>query len=83
MKDKLLNWLNFALVADFFLVVFGCLWLAIAGLGRTIGIPLGLNIWHYLWQPLFGPAIGILMGGTIVSALAGWLAKRMNPQQLN
>jgi len=83
MKDKLLSWLNLALVADFFLVLFGFFWLIIAAVGRTAGVPLGLDIWHKLWQPLFGPAIGILMGGTIVSGMAGWIAKRLNSQQLN
>jgi hypothetical protein len=35
-------------------------WLLIAVIGRTAGVPLGLDIWHQLWQPLFGPAIGSL-----------------------
>ncbi len=83
MKDKLLRWLNWALVADFFLVLFGFFWLAIAVVGRTAGLPLGLDLWYALWQPVFTPAIGILMGGTIVSGLAGWIAKRLNSQQMN
>lgn len=83
MKDKLFSWLNSALVADFFLVLFGFIWLAIAVAGRAVGVPLGLDIWHYLWQPLFSPAIGILMAGTIISGLAGWIAKRINSRQLN
>lgn len=83
MKDKILGWINSALVADFFLVVFGFLWLGVAVLGRTIHVPLGLDIWHRLWQPLFGPAIGILMSGTIISGISSWIAKRLNSQQLN
>ncbi len=83
MKDKFLQWLNWALVADFFLVLFGFFWLAIAVVGHTVGIPLGLDIWYKLWQPVFTPAIGILMTGTIVSGLSSWLVKRLNPQQLN
>lgn len=83
MKDKVLGWLNSFLVADFFLVLFGFFWLAIAAVGRTAGIPLGLDIWYRLWQPLFSPAIGILMAGTIISGLAGWITKRINSRQLN
>jgi hypothetical protein len=82
MKDKFLRWLNLALVADFFLVLFGFFWLAIAVAGRTAGVPLGLDVWYKLWQPVFSPAIGILMGGSIVSGLAGWIVKRLNSQQL-
>lgn len=83
MKDKLLGWLNSFLVADFFLVLFGFFWLMFAAVGHSAGIPLGLNIWHQLWQPLFSPAIGILMAGTIISGLAGWISKRLNSRQLN
>lgn len=81
MKDKLLRWLNWALVADFFLVLFGFFWLAIAVVGRAAGVPLGLDIWHQLWQPVFTPAIGILMTATIVSGLVSWIVKRLKPQQ--
>lgn len=77
MKDKLLRWTNSALVADFFLVLCSFLWLAIAVMGHAVGVPLGLDLWYKLWQPVFTPAIGILMAGTIVSALASWITKRL------
>jgi len=83
MKDKFLNWLNLALVADFFLVLFSFFWLAIAVVGNAAHIPLGLDLWYKLWHPLFNPAIGILMAGTIVSGLSSWIAKRLNSQQQN
>ncbi len=83
MKDKFLRWINLALVADFFLVLFGFIWLLIGVLGRSLHLPLGLDIWHQLWQPIFSPAIGILMGGTVVSGVAGWVVKRLNSRQLN
>lgn len=83
LKDKLLNWLNLALVADFFLVLSSFLWLVLAVLGHVIHVPLGLELWYKLWQPVFTPAIGILMTGTIVSGSAGWIAKRRNSQQPN
>ncbi len=80
MKDKILNWLNLALVGDFFLVLFSFVWLAIAVIGHATGVPLGLNLWYQLWQPVFTPAIGILMGGAVISGLAGWVAKRLTQQ---
>lgn len=83
MKDKLLRWLDWVLVADFFLVLFSFLWLAIAVFGRTVSVPLGLNLWYALWQPVISPAIGILIAGTVVNGLAGWISKRLNSQQLN
>ncbi len=83
MKDKLLNWLNLALVADFFLVLFSFFWLVLAVVGHAAHLPLGLELWYKLWQPVFTPAIGILMAGTIISGSARWIAKRLNSQQQN
>ncbi|MGK7914126.1 MAG: hypothetical protein AB4038_01050 [Prochloraceae cyanobacterium] len=67
MKDWLVTWLNRFLVADVFLVIFGGLWLAIAVIGRSVGVPLGFDLWYKLWQPLFNPAIAILILGAILS----------------
>ncbi len=78
MKDKFFRWLNLALLADFFLVVFSFVWLLIGVAGRATGLPLGLNLWHQLWQPVFTPAIGILMAGTIVVGLSDRIFKRLN-----
>lgn len=83
MKEQFLHWLNLALVADFFLVLFAFFWLAIAVAGHTLHLPLGLDLWYKLWQPVFTPAIGILMAGTIASGLINWLSKRFNSQQMN
>lgn len=81
MKDKILNWLNTALVADFFLVLFGFFWLAIAVIGHTLNLPLGLDLWYKLWQPVFTPAIGILMAGSIINGLTSWIFKRLDSRQ--
>lgn len=78
MKEKLLNWLNLALMGDLFLVLFSFFWLAIAVLGRATGIPLGLDLWYKLWEPVFTPAIGILMAGAIISGLASWISKKLD-----
>lgn len=78
MKDKLLDWLNLVLVADVFLVLFAFLWLAIAVFGKSVGIPLGLDLWYKLWQPVFTPAIGILMAGAILSGIISQISKRLD-----
>ncbi|BAY92988.1 MULTISPECIES: hypothetical protein [unclassified Tolypothrix] len=76
MKDKLLSWLNYILVADVFLVLLGFAWFAIAVIGEASGINLGLDLWHQLWQPLFNPALGILMGGALLSGLINWVSRK-------
>ncbi len=78
MKEKLLEWLNLALVANLFLVLFSFFWLAIAVVGHSFHIPLGLDLWYKLWEPVFTPAIGILMAGAILSGVISWVNKRLN-----
>ncbi len=76
MKEKLLNWLNVILVVDVFLVLFAFGWLAIAVIGKSAGVPLGLDLWYKLWQPVFNPAIGILMGGALLSGIISWVSRK-------
>lgn len=78
MKDNLLNWLNTALMWNFFFVILAFGWFAIALFGKATGVPLGLDLWHRLWEPLFTPAIGILMAGAIISGIASWVSKRFS-----
>lgn len=77
MKDKLLNLLNIVLVADVFLVLISFAWFAVAVIGRSTGVPLGLDLWYKLWQPLFTPAIGILMAGAILSGIISWISRKL------
>ncbi|MBE9212579.1 hypothetical protein IQ247_07595 [Plectonema cf. radiosum LEGE 06105] len=77
MKDKLLNLLNIVLVADVFLVLISFGWFAVAVIGRSTGVPLGLDLWYKLWEPLFTPAIGILMAGAILSGIISWISRKL------
>ena len=78
MKEKIISWLNLALVVNTFLVLLSFAWFAIALIGRSTGIPLGLDLWYKLWEPVFTPAIGILMAGAIISGLTSWISKKLN-----
>jgi hypothetical protein len=77
MKERLIGWLNQLLVLDVFLVLLSFIWFAIAVAGRSLGVPLGLDLWHSLWEPVFTPAIGILMAGAILTGLISWVSKRL------
>jgi hypothetical protein len=78
MKERLIRWLNQFLMLDVFLVLLSFFWLAIAVIGRSLGIPLGLDLWYRLWEPVFTPAIGILMAGALMSGLISQISKRLN-----
>ncbi len=78
MKDKFVQWLNWALMMDVFFVLLGFAWFAIAVVGHSAGVALGLDLWYSLWTPVMQPAIGILMAGAILSGITSWVSKRLN-----
>lgn len=80
MKEKLLNGLNKLLVFNVFFVLFAFVWFAIALLGKAANLNLGFDLWYRLWEPLFTPAIGLLMGGAILSGIISWINKRLQPK---
>ncbi len=77
MKDKFLRWLNWALMMDVFFVLLSFFWLAIAVIGRSTGVALGLDVWYSLWEPVMQPAIGILMAGALLSGITSWVNKQL------
>jgi hypothetical protein len=77
MNDRLISWLNQLLMVDVFLVLLSFFWFAIAVVGRSLGVPLGLDLWYRLWEPVFTPAIGILIAGALLSGLISWVSKRL------
>lgn len=76
-KEQLIDWLDRLLVANVFLVLLSFGWFTIALLGRAFKVPLGFDLWHRLWEPVFTPAIGLLMGGAILSGLVREVTKRL------
>ncbi len=72
MLNKVLNGLNWLLVANLFFVLASFGWFATAVVGRSMNVNLGLETWYSLWTPVFQPAIGILMAGAIAIGILGW-----------
>ncbi|MEO0409159.1 MAG: hypothetical protein AAF289_17590 [Cyanobacteria bacterium P01_A01_bin.135] len=81
MKDSVLTWLNRALVANLFFVLFSFFWLVAAIIGRGLNLPLGLELWYELWEPVFTPAIGILMAGALLNGVWSWAVRRFTTSQ--
>ncbi|NEO26587.1 MAG: hypothetical protein F6K03_06740 [Kamptonema sp. SIO4C4] len=73
MREQLTQWLDRILVLDVFVVLLGFAWFAVALIGKSAGIPLGWEVWYKLWQPVFNPAISILIAGAILS----WAIKKI------
>ncbi len=78
-----MGFVNTVLMLDFFFVVASLLWLVVAIVGQLNEFPLGLNWWYALWEPLFMPAIGVLMMGAIASGVFGWINRKfLTPKDL-
>ncbi len=75
MVERSRRWLNTLLVLDFFLVLLGFLGLGVAVLSRGQWPRLWQG-WLWLWQPLWQPAIGLLMLGALVTGGLNWWQNR-------
>jgi hypothetical protein len=64
------------LVADVFLVLAGALWFLSAVVLHSQGVEAPLNLFQRLWEPLFTPAIGLLMAAALLSGALGWWQRR-------
>lgn len=77
MWNRILNGLNWLLVANLFFVLASFGWFASAVVGRSLNFNLGLETWYRLWTPVFQPAIGILMAGAIAIGVLRWLSNKL------
>ena len=74
--QRLKGWLDLVLVADVFLVIAAALWFALAVLLHSRGVEAPLRLFQQLWEPLFTPAIGLLMAAALLSGALGWWQRR-------
>ena len=69
-------WLDRLLVLDVFLVLAGAGWFAAGVIVSSQGIEAPLKLFQQLWDPLFTPAIGLLIASALVSGIASWWQRR-------
>ena len=74
--ETLKGWLDRLLVADVFVVIAGAFWFLAAVLCEARGIHQPLAVFQQLWEPLFTPAIGLLMAAAVISGVLGWWQRR-------
>jgi hypothetical protein len=70
--QRIKGWIDTLLVIDVFVVIAGALWFAVAVLCHSRKIEAPLDLFQRLWEPLFTPAIGLLMGAALLSGVLGW-----------
>ena len=64
------------LVADVFLVILGAFWFLVALVLHSQHVEAPLETFRRLWDPLFTPAIGLLMAAALLSGALGWWQRR-------
>ena len=64
------------LVVNVFVVIAGAIWFAVAVTLHSQHIEAPLELFQRLWEPLFTPAIGLLMGAALLSGALGWWQRR-------
>jgi len=64
------------LVIDVFVVLAGAGWFGLAVVLHLRGVEAPLNLFQQLWEPLFTPAIGLLMAAALLSGALGWWQRR-------
>jgi hypothetical protein len=74
--QRLKGWIDTLLVIDVFVVIAGALWFGVAVLCHSRSIEAPLNLFQALWEPLFTPAIGLLMGAALLSGALSWWQRR-------
>ena len=75
--ETLKGWLDRLLVADVFVVIGGAFWFLAAVLCEARGIHQPLAVFQRLWEPLFTPAIGLLMAAAVISGVLGWWQRQV------
>jgi hypothetical protein len=78
MIAKISNFINNLLTVNVFFVLLSFIWFLVAIAGKYTNIPLGLQVWQSLWEPLFLPAISVLMGGAILSGTISYVSKNLD-----
>ena len=71
------HWLDRILVLNVFLVIAGAGWFAVAVIGSSQGLEAPMTLFMRLWEPLFTPAIGLLMGAAVLSGCWSWWQRRV------
>jgi Mn2+/Fe2+ NRAMP family transporter len=70
------RWLDRLLVLDVFVVLAGALWFAAAVVASSQGLEAPLRQFQRLWEPLFTPAIGLLIAAALVNGISSWWQRR-------
>ena len=70
-------WLDRLLVVNVFLVMGGAAWFGLAVVSSSQGLEAPMRQFMRLWEPLFTPAIGLLMGAALINGVWSWWQRQV------
>lgn len=71
------RWIDRLLMLNVLVVFLGAGFFGIAVLAQTQGRDQPMNLFQQLWQPLFTPAISLLIMAALISGILSWWQRRM------
>ena len=75
--EPLKRWLDRLLVIDVFVVIAGAFWFLAAVVCEARGLHQPLAVFQQLWEPLFTPAISLLIMAALLSGILSWWQRRV------
>ena len=71
------RWIDRLLMLNVLVVFLGAGFFGIAVLAQTQGRDQPMNLFQQLWQPLFTPAISLVIMAALISGILRWWQRRM------
>ena len=73
------RWLDRLLMLNVLVVFLGAGFFGIAVVAQTQGRNQPMDLFQLLWQPLFTPAISLLIMAALISGILSWWQRRVQP----
>jgi len=71
------RWLDRLLMLNVLLVASGAVFFTVAVLAQSQGRDQPMDLFQQLWQPLFTPAISLLIMAALISGIVSWWQRRV------
>ena len=71
------RWLDRLLMLNVLLVASGAVFFIVAVVAQSQGRDRAMDLFQQLWQPLFTPAISLLIMAALISGIVSWWQRRV------
>ncbi|HCX54299.1 MAG: hypothetical protein ISP81_09110 [Synechococcus sp. BS301-5m-G54] len=71
------RWLDRLLMLNVLLVASGAVFFTVAVVAQSQGRDRAMDLFQQLWQPLFTPAISLLIMAALISGIVSWWQRRV------